>query len=683
MTGQRVLWIGNWRPAHSTENHLAASLRGLGWDVAQAQEDECVHEWDALWARAHQADLVGYTRTQSMGLPKAKAETLWRSLAAAGIPTVSYHLDKFIGLDRERFVRDRDPLFTTSRVFTADGDPHPWARWGVRHSWLRAGVLADECRPGTPNGRWAGYDVAFVGTSQRYHREWRYREQMLATLKARFGDRLLVVPRQGQPAVRGWALNDLYATVPVIVGDSLALNRERSLYWCADTETEVLTRRGWLRYDEVRRGDDAYALDPETWEGCWSPVRAVSVFPAGEREMLRMEGHRHSSLTTLDHRWITERRQKHRRPSTGATYEWVGREFRASRDLRQSDRIPLGAPCRDTPTVAKFDDSLVELVGWLWTEGSWSSAGRYTNITQSEKANPQHVARIRAALTMFVGPGVETLKRGPRDVPRWSEKRYREGMVTFAFNRALGEMLAEHTPAHIVRAEFVASLTLAQLRLFVETSIDGDGCRKTSWRNGTRSQSVSLAQKDRARLAPFEMACALLGIPTNTTEQGDVWIAHLKRRLYTTPIHTAAAGGAVAVERVMHDGEVWCPTTDAGTWLARRRGTVYFTGNSDRAYETCGRGGFLVHPRIDALREELLLCGSIRFYEWGDFDGLGDHIADLVALFRADPERRRLAVEQGSAFVREHCSYLVRMREMLDALDLPYTCPPYLPSCVG
>lgn len=31
---------------------------------------------------------------------------------------------------------------------------------------------------------------------------------------------------------------------------------------------------------------------------------------------------------------------------------------------------------------------------------------------------------------------------------------------------------------------------------------------------------------------------------------------------------------------VMHSGLVWCPTTTNGTWLARRNGTVYFTGNS-------------------------------------------------------------------------------------------------------
>src|SRR5699024_9527933 len=32
--------------------------------------------------------------------------------------------------------------------------------------------------------------------------------------------------------------------------------------------------------------------------------------------------------------------------------------------------------------------------------------------------------------------------------------------------------------------------------------------------------------------------------------------------------------------RTSHHGRIWCPSTPNTTWLARREGTVYFTGNS-------------------------------------------------------------------------------------------------------
>jgi len=35
------------------------------------------------------------------------------------------------------------------------------------------------------------------------------------------------------------------------------------------------------------------------------------------------------------------------------------------------------------------------------------------------------------------------------------------------------------------------------------------------------------------------------------------------------------------MKKVVHEGLIWCPTTQNKTWLARRNGTVYFTGNSN------------------------------------------------------------------------------------------------------
>jgi hypothetical protein len=43
------------------------------------------------------------------------------------------------------------------------------------------------------------------------------------------------------------------------------------------------------------------------------------------------------------------------------------------------------------------------------------------------------------------------------------------------------------------------------------------------------------------------------------------------------------SGDRALPQRVRYTGTVWCPTTANGTWLARRKGTVYFTGNSSWA----------------------------------------------------------------------------------------------------
>lgn len=44
-------------------------------------------------------------------------------------------------------------------------------------------------------------------------------------------------------------------------------NLRNNVQFCADEETEILTKRGWMRYDEVVEGEDVD--DPERGVGIW------------------------------------------------------------------------------------------------------------------------------------------------------------------------------------------------------------------------------------------------------------------------------------------------------------------------------------------------------------------------------------------------------------------------------
>lgn len=73
--------------------------------------------------------------------------------------------------------------------------------------------------------------------------------------------------------------------------------------FCADAATEILTRRGWLRHDQVRQGDICLTLNASTGLAEWQPVDAVHVFTDGPYDVIRLAGAGHSSVTTPDHRW--------------------------------------------------------------------------------------------------------------------------------------------------------------------------------------------------------------------------------------------------------------------------------------------------------------------------------------------------------------------------------------------
>lgn len=266
--------------------------------------------------------------------------------------------------------------------------------------------------------------------------------------------------------------------------------------FCVDDQTEMMTSRGWRRYDELSVGDTVLTLNHDTGLAEWQPLEAVNVFPSEDRLVLSMEGQFHSSLTSSEHRWPVVQTK------TGA------RLWKVSETLLTTDRIQTVAPVANLPTEPKYEDAFVELVAWVWTEGDGDK---------------------------------------------------------------------------VVDPSFIASLTLSQLHLFIDRSVDADGHRG-------RVEGFSQRSVERVRI--FEMACALAGVRTNTTERPETrpgrksglvqyQVGVLRRSSpYTSPMSTKNRPECrTRVEWVHHKGILWCPTTPNGTWLARRRGTVWYTGN--------------------------------------------------------------------------------------------------------
>lgn len=346
---------------------------------------------------------------------------------------------------------------------------------------------------------------------------------------------------------------------------------DENLYYCVDPETEMLTARGWMRYEDLEVGELVYTADIDSGMAGWQPLQAVNVFDH-DGKMLALEGQQHSSLTTDNHRWFVSQRTK-----TGPVTQW-----RRSDQLTQASAVPRTLPGM-TPVTPTVSDALVELLAWFWTEGSIQ--GRGVTIYQSHVANPVKNHRIAAALKSLFGSAGKV-----RDGGLWYASRHGR-MTHFHLCAAAATLLLELAPDKVVRPEFFGTLTQSQLELFINTSIDGDGTRSKA------DGQVSITQASEDRIRSFEVACALAGIPTNTTEYvapagfdkgGDIrmWRTCLVRRsMYVYPKRNSELAergkrSGSSAEWVEYSGKVWCPTTPNGTFLARRRGTVYWTGNS-------------------------------------------------------------------------------------------------------
>lgn len=407
-------------------------------------------------------------------------------------------------------------------------------------------------------------------------------------------------------------------------------------HWCTLHHVRIMTRAGWKTYDQLTVGEEVLTLNHKTGLSEWQPLTAVNTWDVVDEPMVTITGRRHTSTTTLNHRWpILSGMARDRGRAWTTTAELMQGAKEDGEDKQRHEYLILGAPSADLPTEPKYQDALVELVAWYFTEGNRGvREGRNTPqvvIHQSHIVNPDNCARIRRALTALFGPASERLDKGGRyaspesvarraearrlraenpkmsnveiarrlgvsgtmvakylaeearlrdAVPRWRERLNRSGSLTrFILNSAAAEVLLEHAPGRVVTLEFVQRLTAAQLELFIDTAVRGDG-------HVTKYGSPTFGQKDPAMRDAFELACILSGRSVNRYEATGLGASANGPRLKTQHVVSSTnrsltfAPRGRSFEQSNYTGAIWCPTTPNGTWLAEDNGHVFFTGNS-------------------------------------------------------------------------------------------------------
>lgn len=347
-----------------------------------------------------------------------------------------------------------------------------------------------------------------------------------------------------------WGLSDIQ--------DVIALNREfneKALevsdiinYHCLSEDTEALTPDGWKRHDELVDGDLVMTIDPATEEMSWQPATINRFDYDG---MLTQWGNHIDALSTDGHRWIVDRRHGRDRAML--------REFAATSEighLTQGSRIVLGGGVPTAfPEVAKFTDEEVELAGWLVSEGclvTLPSGSQHFTMHQSDLANPEHVRTIRRLAAHFQGLGHKFTEQRPRE----------NGVVGWYLGVDLSQSMLEIIPRKQLTPALIRNLTAYQADILFRSLMDADGSAHLWYQNRTENRDA------------FQMLCSMRGWRTRSfkNNRGD-GVVTMYRRDHVLAEHTEA-------ELVPYKGTVWCPTVENGTWLARRNGCTYWTGNS-------------------------------------------------------------------------------------------------------
>lgn len=304
----RVVFLGNFGVDYSSENHHKRSLEALGHTVIALQEGKT--DSFAVLRQAIASDMFVWVHTHGWMTPgEMDMVEVLDVLKRANIPTVTYHLDLWFGLQRQKDLESDSFYRHIGHFFTVDKQMADWFNdnTDVKGHYLQAGVFADECR--RLEGVNPNKDVIFVG-SKGYHPEWQYRPQLIDWLRATYLDRFTHVGGDGQTGtVRGDALNSMYAHSKVAVGDTLCINFDYPYYW-SDRVYETLGRGGFMIHPYIKGMEDHFEDKKHLvfyQYGDFDQLRELIDYYIEhdqEREVIRRAGHEHvKNNHTYKHRW--------------------------------------------------------------------------------------------------------------------------------------------------------------------------------------------------------------------------------------------------------------------------------------------------------------------------------------------------------------------------------------------
>jgi DNA polymerase I-like protein with 3'-5' exonuclease and polymerase domains len=344
-----------------------------------------------------------------------------------------------------------------------------------------------------------------------------------------------------------------------------------ALRQCVDDKTEALTIDGWKKYNEINVGTLILTKNPITGILEWQPIEKVNIYPDYDGDLYSIEGKTFSALTNGKHRWLCNHNTK-----SNSKVEFVTTE-----ELYNSKVVmPIHRTGEYLGNKNKIlSDDMVFILGIILTDGhiryyqdkSKPRYGKpwYVVITQSKEKNIPIIQNV----VDKIGYNYNYKVSGKKHV--WK------------FNKDFADYLHNIIPNKELNMGLLNSLTKKQIKLLLDGMILGDGCKK-----GTRIITSSIEQANLIQIL-IVMAGYYSNILikdnrgvhfSNKVKSGKIVtknVSYLVTIGKNKHFHHISTRGTNHIKKISNQNKlIWCPTVNNGTWVCRRNGKTYITGNS-------------------------------------------------------------------------------------------------------
>lgn len=329
-------------------------------------------------------------------------------------------------------------------------------------------------------------------------------------------------------------------------------------YYCVDTETELLSKRGWLGHSEVKLGDEIYTININTGMAEWQPVDEIFKKPY-HGDMTSVQGIGIDAIVTPGHKWPTTYKNR-------KTPEFT---IKATESLAKHDLIPVSRDSKDYS--GENDKDFASLLGWIVTEGSYQkSDGRRIRIYQSNTYNPEKCEIIRSLLNKM-GAG-------------HSEYHDKSGITHFCFSGELAQRVRSTMPGKKLSMSILESFDRQSMQAMLDAIILGDGGLQGG---GTKYACVNDLEQAELYAALMIRCGHGARIHARTIPYTYRGVTDYRLQYYVNQVKRKFSRVQyLNINKCHYNGIAWCPKTKNQTFLAKRHGRIYFTGN------TFGRGAW-------------------------------------------------------------------------------------------
>lgn len=322
------------------------------------------------------------------------------------------------------------------------------------------------------------------------------------------------------------------------------------VFGCMDTETECLTRRGWLSYTDLLPTDEVLQWDSTTDTLSWVIPTHVHEYDF-DGQMVQIKNRHTHQVLTPNHRVYAKVRRHSRHPKP-TDYEVVEAREVHNRPGNWQVDLPMASMLYQSECVV--DPAFAYLVGW-WLTDAWPH--KDANACCFSQSKPAMRVKLRAALEGL----------GASEYVKPAKKDTHNDEHTFYLTGPMADRLRDEFPDRVL-GWHVLGWSLAARRALYEGLMDGDGSRN---KPGQIAEAF-WSQKQERRDVFLALA---LSIGIRCYED------HVKGAVYVNPkTRTTQVQGKQRADLLPYKGKVWCLTVPTGAFVVRRSGRPFITGNS-------------------------------------------------------------------------------------------------------